>query len=207
MSERPDVRRILLARHGQTDWNALGKLQGGTDVPLNELGRDQARVVGRQLVGSGIGHVWASDLSRARETAALIASELALTGPAHATPRIEPQLRERAFGVFEGKTRDEIAVAHPEAWQAWQARIGAPPGGEAREAAIARMTAALLRIADELAAAEIALAVTHGGIMRLWLMELLGHEVPLIPNGAVWSIEVDVQARAFGAILAPELGP
>lgn len=199
------LRRILLARHGQTAWNAVGKLQGGTDIPLNELGRDQARVVGRQLAGSRIDHVWASDLARARETAALIAAELELPEPR--APRIEPLLRERAFGVFEGLTRDEIAVQLPEAWQAWQARSAAPPGGEPRESATARMTTALLRIAGELADGQVALAVAHGGIMRLWLIERLGQEVPLIPNGAVWAIEVEVATRTFGAIRAADLGP
>jgi broad specificity phosphatase PhoE len=181
------MRRILLARHGETAWNALGRLQGVTDIPLNDAGRDQARALGTALADAGIAAVWTSDLSRARETGEVIAGALGL-----AAPRIEPALRERQFGVFEGLTRHECASQHPEAWQAWMAQTGTPPGGELREAAAARLADALRRIAD--ASVDdprdgAVLVISHGGIMRLWLMTLHGPNVPLIANGATYLVD------------------
>ena len=178
------MRRILLARHGQTAWNALGKLQGHTDIALDDTGRDQARALAAAVHTTGVRTVWTSDLGRARETGAIVAAVLGLP-----EPRTEPELRERRFGVFEGLTRDECATHHPEAWQAWLARTAAPPGGEPREEAVARMARALERIAAREEGP--ALVVSHGGVMRLWLMDVLGETVPLIANGATYLVNHD----------------
>lgn len=188
------MRRILLARHGETAWNAIGRLQGRTDIELNDSGRTQARALAAQLSGAGISAVWTSDLSRARQTGEIVAAALGL-----GAPRIDPELRERSFGVFEGLTRTECADLHPEAWQAWQAQTTAPPGGEPRESACARLHAALSRILSHEDA--VTLVVSHGGIMRLWLMDLLRTQIPLIPNGATYIIESDgphLRARFAG---------
>jgi probable phosphoglycerate mutase len=184
------MRRILLARHGETAWNALGKLQGHTDIPLNDVGREQARALAESVRDAGVTAVWTSDLTRARETGAIAAAALEL-----AAPTVEPELRERQFGVFEGLTRDECATQHPEAWQAWMAQTGAPPGGEPRLEAAARMARALGRIAATEGGPV--LVVSHGGVMRLWLIGLLGPDVPLIRNGATYLVEHDATgARA-----------
>jgi probable phosphoglycerate mutase len=189
------MRRILLARHGETEWNALGKLQGHTDVPLNEAGRAQARALAAQLADAGIAAVVTSDLARARETAEIVAAALGL-----GAPTIEPALRERRFGVFEGLTRDECIARYPEAWRAWQERTGEPPGAEPRSLAAARMAEALARIVAAAAAAASpaagpaagpVLAVTHGGLMRLWLTDVLGEPVPPIANAAIYAVEHD----------------
>lgn len=177
-----DRRRIVIARHGQTAWNALGRLQGHTDIALDDTGREQARSLAKPLSAHEITHVWTSDLSRARETGEIVATTLGL-----AAPRVEPELRERRFGVFEGLTRDECAAQHPEAWRAWLESTQAPPGGEPREDAVARLGRALERIA--LATEGTALVVSHGGVMRLWLMHVLGRSVPLIPNGRIYVVE------------------
>ena len=178
------MRRILLARHGQTPWNALGKLQGHTDIALDDRGREQARALAAAVRASGVRTVWTSDLGRARETGEIVAAVLGLPAP-----RTEPELRERRFGVFEGLTRDECAAQHPEAWEAWIGKTAGPPGGEPREEAVARMARALERIA----ALEEgpALVVSHGGLMRLWLMDVLGEPVPLIANGATYVVDHD----------------
>jgi probable phosphoglycerate mutase len=175
--------RILLTRHGETAWNALGKLQGHTDIELNDAGRAQASALAVELGDAGITTVWTSDLSRARQTGEIVATALGL-----GAPTVEPELRERRFGVFEGLTRAECASLHPDAWRAWVSQTTAPPGGEARELATARMTRALTRVVD---AGGRALVISHGGVMRLWLMELLGPSVPLIGNGTTFDLRHD----------------
>lgn len=178
------MRRILLTRHGETEWNALGKLQGHTDIVLNEAGRAQARALAARVRPLGLGAVVTSDLARARETGEIVATTLGL-----AAPEIDHALRERRFGVFEGLTRDECASQHPDAWRAWVAQTGSPPGGEERELAVERIAGALARIAA-VAGAPV-LVVSHGGVMRLWLMHLLGASVPLIGNGTTYVVDHD----------------
>jgi len=174
--------RILLARHGETSWNALGRLQGETDIPLNEVGHEQARALAARLTGAGLAAVWTSPLVRARQTGEAVATALGL--PAL---RVDPDLRERRYGVFEGLTRDECATQYPEAWRDWLAQTGTPPGGEAREAAAARLAGALARIAA--AETEPVLVVSHGGAMRLWLMTVLDAAVPVVANGTTFVVE------------------
>ena len=178
------MRRILLARHGETAWNALGKLQGLTDTPLNDVGRDQARALGTEFRDAGITSIWTSDLSRARETGQIIADILGLPAPA-----VDPDLRERSVGIFEGLTRHECETQHPAAWKDWLAQTGTPPGGEPRAEAAARLGRALGRIAA--VEDEPVLVVSHGAVMRLWLMELLGASIPPIPNGTTYIVEHD----------------
>ena len=188
------MRRILLTRHGETEWNALGKLQGHTDIVLNETGRAQARALAERVRHLAIGAVVTSDLSRARETGEIVATTLDIEAPA-----VEPALRERRFGVFEGLTRDECASQHPDAWRAWLAQTGSPPGGEERELAVVRMAQALAQIAAT--PGPPALVVSHGGVMRLWLMHVLGDSVPLISNGATYVVDHDT-ARVHAELAA-----
>ena len=96
---------LLLVRHGETDWNAARRIQGSTDIPLNDTGREQARETAAALAARFAGQapvVASSDLSRARETAEIIAEALGVAGP-----RLYPQLRERSYGVAEGMTIEE----------------------------------------------------------------------------------------------------
>jgi broad specificity phosphatase PhoE len=186
--------RILLARHGETAWNALGRLQGHTDIELNDVGRAQAQSLGEAIASTGVTSVWTSDLARARQTGAIVAEALRL-----APPQIDPELRERKFGVFEGLTREQCASEHPEAWQAWLAQTGTPPGGEPRQDVTTRLTRALARIVAS--TTEPTLVVSHGGVMRLWLMEVTGAPVPLLGNGATYVI--DHEAGRFRAALLP----
>lgn len=154
---------LYLARHGETDWNAAGRWQGQTDVPLNPRGREQARAVAAALRELGIRSVASSDLVRARETAEIVAADLGL-GLALA----DAALRERAFGCFEGLTRAEVAERHPEAWARYLADPGpAPPGGESRDELLARLLPALAAVAARLPGPL--LVVLHGGSMRALL--------------------------------------
>jgi len=83
---------IFLARHGETEWNRVGRWQGSTDIPLSEVGRDQALALAERLRGRGITEAHASDLSRARETAEIVAAALGV-----APVRLDARFRERSF--------------------------------------------------------------------------------------------------------------
>jgi probable phosphoglycerate mutase len=178
------MRPLLLARHGQTAWNALGRLQGHTDIPLDEIGLGQARALAEAIADAGVTAIWTSDLVRARQTGEVVAAALGLPAPA-----LDPDLRERRYGVFEGLTGDECAARHPEAWQIYLARREGPAGAEPRADAIARISRALDRIAATDGGP--ALIITHGGVMRLWLIEHLGPDVPPVGNAAAYVVEHD----------------
>jgi probable phosphoglycerate mutase len=178
-------RVLYLARHGETEWNALGKLQGANDVPLNDRGREQAKALGIALASEGIVRLAASDLARAKETLEIAAASL---GPIDLARDLvlDPDLRERSFGPFEGLTRDECAVRFPDHWSAWQTSNVVPPGGEHTPLVIARMKRALHRHFDR---GGPMLVVSHGGAMRLILNELTGLTHAPIGNGAIYRIE------------------
>lgn len=179
-------RRFLLARHGQTDWNVAGRWQGQTDVPLNELGRQQARELAAAIAaaGEGIACVITSDLARAKETGAIVAAHFGL-----AAPRTLRELRERTYGLFEGLTVDELADKHPDAWEAWRTHKTPPEGAESIADARARMHAVIGALAAE--SEEPALIVTHGGVMRLWLLDVVGDQVPPLHNVITYAVDHD----------------
>ncbi len=172
-------RRLYLARHGETDWNAIYRLQGATDIPLNDRGREQGRVLAAGLAGCAISEVITSDLARSHETGVIVARELGL-----APPRIVRALRERAFGVFEGLTRDECMVRYPEAWRRWHEQTGVPEGAEALASATDRMNAVLRELAEETGGP--AAVISHGGVMRLWLVDVYGRPVAPPANGVTY---------------------
>ena len=141
---------LLLARHGETDWNKEGRWQGWADPPLNETGRAQARTLAEQLRQTPFDAVYASDLRRAFETAELVAAP-------HGVPVLsEVGLREIDVGSWSGLTRVEIEARFPN---------GARPDGETREQHAARVLEAVERIARANAGRRL-LVVTHGGTMR-----------------------------------------
>jgi len=184
-------RTIYLARHGETAWNRAGRWQGHTDVALNEEGRLQAQALGRALIARGIVRAHSSDLARARETGEIVATLLGL--PALAT---DAGLRERGFGVFEGLTRAESVERFPDAWARYQAGAGdSPPGGEPREQVVARMSEAMRGVAALLRTHHpdqgAALAISHGGAMRLLVRSITGELPPPLENGAIFRLDLE----------------
>jgi broad specificity phosphatase PhoE len=171
------VTTLLLVRHGETDWNAEGRLQGHTDQPLNDYGRRQARALADRLAGNDIAAIYTSDLSRARETAEILAERLAL-------PVVtDPDLRERNWGNWEGLTgteRDRIEHV-----------------GEANEAHSERVLRGVLRIAAAHPDDRV-VVVTHGGSLRRIQVAAVGMALPVIENCAVW--EVSHENGAFRPI-------
>jgi broad specificity phosphatase PhoE len=180
-------RTVYLARHGETAWNRDARWQGHTDVVLNDTGRGQARRLGEVVRTLGISAVWASDLARARETAEIVAQLLGL-GPV----ALDPDLRERSFGCFEGLTRAECATRFPEEWARYRGDIRLPPpGGEPHAAVVVRMTAGVRRVASALGAGAAGLVVSHGGAMRALVTSITGEVPPPLDNGAMFRLSLD----------------
>jgi probable phosphoglycerate mutase len=155
-----EATRLIAVRHGETAWNVGTRIQGQLDIGLNATGEWQARRVGQALADEAIDVVYASDLTRAWNTALEIARPLGLQ------VRPEPRLRERAFGCFEGMSFAEIEQNLPDQARLWRERDPAftPEGGESLLVFRDRITA----VAAELAArhpGELVVLVAHGGVM------------------------------------------
>jgi broad specificity phosphatase PhoE len=170
------VTRLLLVRHAQSEWNALGRWQGWSDPALSELGRAQARAAA-SAVGP-VDAVVASDLRRARATAEILAETLDL-GPV----AVEPRLRERDVGEWAGLTREQIEQQWPGALD--QPGGPRPPGGETPAQVISRVQRALDDLAGRYGDASV-LVVTHGGVIR-GIERHLGIAPESLPNlGGAW---------------------
>jgi len=160
------VTALLLVRHGETDWNADGRLQGHTDRPLSEFGRRQARQLAEDLADEKLGAIHASDLSRARETAEIVGERLGFA------VELDPDLREKDWGTWEGLTpveRERVEFV-----------------GESTEAHQARVLGALRRIAERHPGGRV-LVVTHGGSMRRVQTAALGMALPVVENCGRWA--------------------
>jgi broad specificity phosphatase PhoE len=161
--------RILLVRHGQSEWNASGRWQGQADPPLTSLGRAQAFEASRGL--GALDAVWASDLERAAETAVIVSEALGV-GPVV----LDPDLRERDAGEWSGLTRDEIDERYP-----GYLRDGArPPGWEPDPSLLERAIRVVRRIGREAPGGDV-VAITHGGLIYV-LEQHLGAEFARIAN-------------------------
>jgi len=163
---------IVLVRHGETEWNRIRRVQGHTDVPLNDEGRRQARALAEELDGEQVDAVYSSDLGRARETAEILAETRG--GNVIALPA----LREKHFGTWEGLTDTEVHARFPDA------AAGGWGDGETTEQLALRVVAAL----EEIAAAHaggLVLVVTHGGPLRAILRHVESDGSPVANCGVV----------------------
>lgn len=161
--------RVLLWRHGRTAHNASGRLQGQVDIPLDDVGRWQARTAAAALTARyRPALIVSSDLSRARATAEALAGQVGLELV------LDPRVRERSFGDWEGMTSEEIAGRWPDEHAAW-AQGGEPhrPGGESRADVAQRMREAVTEHADGLDAGETLVVVSHGAAISLAVGALL----------------------------------
>ncbi|NMM11639.1 MAG: histidine phosphatase family protein [Polaromonas sp.] len=152
--------RIIAIRHGETTWNVDTRIQGHLDIPLNRTGRLQAERMAQALADSPITAIYASDLTRAWETAQYLGRALNIEVIK------EEGLRERGFGDFQGKTFAEIEKLLPDQSRRWRKRDPefAPTGGESLLALRSRVVEAAERLAAEHAGELIAM-VGHGGVM------------------------------------------
>jgi alpha-ribazole phosphatase len=177
--------RLLIVRHGQTDWNIERRFQGQTDIPLNPMGLKQAQALARHLSSEKPAAIYSSDLSRAWQTAEII--RYALSANSQCPLIAEPRLREICFGEWEGLVYEEIQARQPQQLQRWETDLvnTAPPGGES-----------LLEVSERVQAAFKALVVAypnqtlivigHGGSLQL----LIAHAVGITP-GNFWQIHLE----------------
>ena len=157
---------LLLVRHGETDWNADGRLQGQTDRPLSDFGRRQAQQLAEELDGEELEAIYSSDLARARETAEIVGERVGLA------VALDPDLREKDWGSWEGLTsveRDHVEFV-----------------GESTEAHQKRILRALGRISERHPGDGRVLVVTHGGSMRRVQTAALGMALPVVENCGRW---------------------
>ena len=154
--------RILAIRHGETLWNVDSRIQGHLDIGLNDTGRWQAERLGMALKDEPIAAIYASDLSRAHDTA------LAVSRHTGVPVQAEPGLRERSFGEFEGRTFAEIEKELPAQAQRWRQRdpTFTPAGGESLLMLEARVLSVAARLAALHPGEQIAL-FAHGGVMDI----------------------------------------
>jgi len=165
---------LYFVRHGETDWNAERRIQGSTDIPLNETGRRQASGTGRLLARRSWDALYASPLSRAFETASIIGAEVGLP-----TPIPLPEIVERNYGEAEGLTGSEIDARFP--------GDSPVPGRETREEVVARVLPALLELAERHSGQNV-IVVGHGGVIRSVLLAVdPEHDHGPITNGSVHS--------------------
>ena len=161
---------LLLARHGETEWNREERFQGHADPPLNETGREQAAALAEELAAEPVEAVYSSDLRRASETAEIVGARLGLP--------VEQNrgLREIDVGSWQGLTRAQID--------------GRPWDGETYEQHAERVTGALRAIAGRHPKARV-LVVSHGGTLRRVQQAVLGEPLPVVDHCTVWACTLE----------------
>jgi broad specificity phosphatase PhoE len=172
--------RLILVRHGETDWNAALRYQGHANIPLNEQGREQAHKAGVRLARYGATALYTSDIVRAAETAAIVGAATGLT------PQPMPDLREIDVGQWEGLTPEELYRRFPEHMAAFDRDPARTVrlGGESYAQLQGRALVALNTLHAKHPGDEIVLAVSHGGTIRALLCHIIG--LDLAHFGRLW---------------------
>lgn len=167
---------LCVVRHGETEWNRLGILQGWLDVPINEQGRRQAHELAEFFTGAGFAAVWSSPLVRARETARIIASALVLPPPS-----CHEGLKERNFGAIQGIPKSELAELNPALTEQIVRRNPAAEfvGGESMDEFADRTIGACIEIGARHHGDRV-LIITHG-----WVIDVVSRHISGLPRSTV----------------------
>lgn len=190
--------KLYLIRHGQTDWNVAGKIQGSTDIPLNDMGKKQAACLAEGMKTRPVTKVFCSHLSRAYETARAIGDSQ------HVEVKKIEGLEEVGYGVWEGMTMDEIAKEYPEELKQWYySPIDvAPPQGESQAQVYDRCSKALKAILDETGDGDAAI-VSHGAT-TVFLLEILLRDDSrdeeddiIVGNASISTVEYERETGKF----------
>lgn len=197
MNTEPRKLRLLLVRHGETDWNLEQRIQGQLQISLNAKGRRQAELAAERLAQYEFAAAWSSDLARARETAEVILARLPGLGLG-----LDEALREANFGLWEGLTYGEFRAVAPEAAAQW---IEAPeeveaPGGESLVQMRARVVAFARELLDQHPDTTV-LLVTHGGPIRALVAEVSGVRMTELPDPANGSLTLLTLTESGGELL------
>lgn len=182
--------RLLLVRHGQSEWNAAHRLQGQADVSLSQLGEGQAAALRPTIEAIGHSRAISSDLERVRATADRIGAR---------NPAFTEDLREIDVGEWTGRSIDDIRTEDDSAYQGWRAGTSTPPGGEAWTDFVGRVTGALER--ELRAPCENLLVVCHGGVIRA----ILQHYLCIEPSHIIPVAPASLSAIRFGNAKRPRL--
>ena len=184
--------RWYLVRHGETDWNRSGRIQGHSDVPLSEHGKSQMKMLAKRLAGRSFSAVYTSDLSRAIESADTIA------GTSEAVSQVDPDLREFSYGEWEGMTIEEVETKYP---GSLTKRVGfgdntfAALGGEDTAQILERVKRFATKAIDRHDPDEYLLIVAHGGSIRALVVCLLG-----LPDDRFWRFQIDCGSLSIVSI-------
>ena len=185
---------LTLVRHGETQWNAAGRIQGHLDIPLNATGLAQAAAIGERLGGEAFDAILSSDLERALQTVRPIVrhSEQTLVR--------EARLRERHLGVLQGLTGEEAATRHAQAWQAFKARHPDSPleGGETL-AEFSRRVVGLIEYLLMTCTGSRLLLVTHGGVLDAAYRHATALPLNAPRDFPIYNASVNVLRRRGGA--------
>lgn len=173
------LRYLVLLRHGQTDYNVEGRMQGHFDSVLTDRGREQAAIVAPEVAGLKPERLISSDLSRAADTAAVVAAACGVD------VEVDPRLRETHLGDWQGRTVVDIEAEWPGAIATWRQDPGwAPPGGESRLEVVRRCTPVVEELDDSLAGGDgsaTAVLVAHGGMIAGLVCGLLAMPIEAWP--------------------------
>jgi alpha-ribazole phosphatase len=172
--------RLILVRHGQTDWNVKRRYQGHTDTLLNTTGQIQAHAVANRIENAEIDAIYSSDLQRAWATAAIIGQNIGLN------PIAEPRLREMNFGIIEGMTFDEAQAKYPEMIAKWLEDRDQPPANGETSSAFSERVYAVIDDLRQKHDGETVLLVSHGGVLLEITRMLLR-----MPPAARWYFKIE----------------
>jgi broad specificity phosphatase PhoE len=191
--------RLVLVRHGVTDWNREGRWQGRLDPPLSDDGRREGRLVAARIAADDQlrpARIISSTLGRASQTAAFIGEAMAVA------VEPDPRLMEIGAGEWEGHTHDELEAIDGERYRAWRTASSGvrPPGGEPIEDAVARVRQLLSDLGQGSGPWPI-LLVSHGGILRILASVLFE-----LPGNWMWSLDVDNASVSAASRLASDGG-
>jgi broad specificity phosphatase PhoE len=173
--------KLYLIRHGQTAWNREQVFRGGTDIELDETGREQAGRLAERLKSSGVSRIYSGPLSRARQTAKAVADACGREVV------IDPGLDDMRFGQWEGLAHTEVAEKFPEAYSLWKSEPwrAVIPGGSSLDEVGRRAWAALHAIVSDAGERETVAVVTHRVVLKLLALRMLG----LGPEG-FWRVKL-----------------
>lgn len=167
--------RLILVRHGETEYNAVGRMQGQLDSQLTDVGMDQIRAAAPVLAGYEPDHIVSSDLTRAARTAEEV-------GEACGMPvKLDPRLRETHLGDWQGRTRPDVETGWPGAWEVWRGDpTWSPPGGESRVDVAARAFPLIEELAEQFGdgPAATVMLFAHGGLIASLSCALMGLPAP-----------------------------